>query len=152
MKVETATKSDANEILDLQKVAYLSEAKIYDDYSIPPLVQTVDELMEEFSNHTFYVVRFADKIIASISIRIEDQVANIGRLIVSPEKQGAGIGGALLDYAETANPDAQAFELFTGHKSEKNLAIYHHKGYQVIRHQKINDNLIFVHMRKLNRS
>jgi ribosomal protein RSM22 (predicted rRNA methylase) len=35
--IERATIKDAEEILDLQKLAYKSEAEIYNDYAIPPL-------------------------------------------------------------------------------------------------------------------
>ena len=44
---------DAEEILDLQKLAYISEAELYDDYSIPPLVQTRQDIRDEFGNHIF---------------------------------------------------------------------------------------------------
>ena len=40
MIVKRASFEDAKEILDLQKLAYVSEAEIYNDYSIPPLTQT----------------------------------------------------------------------------------------------------------------
>jgi len=36
--IERATISDAEEILALQKLAYRSEAEIYHDFNIPPLV------------------------------------------------------------------------------------------------------------------
>jgi hypothetical protein len=40
--IEEATVSDAEEILALQKLAYQSEAEIYNDFGIPPLVQTLE--------------------------------------------------------------------------------------------------------------
>jgi len=151
MQIEIATELDAEEILELQKKAYLSEAEIYCDYSIPPLTQTIQELKTEFKSHSFYVARMKSKIVGSVNIRIENSIGHIGRIIVSPEKQGEGIGGKLLSYAEKANSNVRAYELFTGHKSEKNLAIYHHKGYREFSREKINDNLTFIHMRKPNK-
>ncbi len=41
MEIERAIISDAEEILSLQKLAYRSEAEIYNDFNIPPLVQTL---------------------------------------------------------------------------------------------------------------
>jgi hypothetical protein len=40
MIIEQAGVEDAGEILRLQKLAYQSEARIYNDYTIPPLLQT----------------------------------------------------------------------------------------------------------------
>jgi hypothetical protein len=40
MKVEVAKTSDAIEILEVQIRSYQSEAEIYNDYSIAPLVET----------------------------------------------------------------------------------------------------------------
>ena len=44
---------DAEEILELQKLAYQSEAVIYNDWSIPPLTETFEEIRAEFSKYTF---------------------------------------------------------------------------------------------------
>ncbi len=58
MKIEEAGEEDAADILDLQRLAYQSEARLYDDYLIPPLTQTldemkgdIDELFELFTGH-----------------------------------------------------------------------------------------------------
>jgi len=44
MIIEPASIEDASEILSLQKVCYQSEAEIYRDYNIPPLIQTLEEI------------------------------------------------------------------------------------------------------------
>ena len=44
MIIGQASVKDAAEILALQKLAYRSEAEIYDDYTIPPLTQTLEEM------------------------------------------------------------------------------------------------------------
>ena len=41
MSIEQATIEDAQEILALQKLAYTSEAEIYNDFTILPLHQTL---------------------------------------------------------------------------------------------------------------
>ena len=51
--IESADPDAAEEILDMQKLAYISEAELYDDYSIPPLVQTRQDIRDEFGNHIF---------------------------------------------------------------------------------------------------
>jgi len=39
MEIIKAEIADAGKILEIQKIAYLSEARRYDDYEIPPLVK-----------------------------------------------------------------------------------------------------------------
>lgn len=43
VEIFQATFEDAVEILDLQKLAYQSETQIYDDWTIPPLLQTIEK-------------------------------------------------------------------------------------------------------------
>ena len=44
-----AAVEDAAEILAVQQAAYQSEAKMYQDWSIPPLTQTLAELQQELA-------------------------------------------------------------------------------------------------------
>jgi len=53
IQIERANLEDAAEILALQKLAYLSEARIYDDFTIPPLLQTLEETVAEFDTQVF---------------------------------------------------------------------------------------------------
>jgi hypothetical protein len=48
-----ANPEDAREILALQKVAYQSEARLYDDWTIPPLTQTESQIEAEFESKVF---------------------------------------------------------------------------------------------------
>jgi len=45
--------------------------------------------------------------------------------------------------------EARRFELFTGHKSERNIALYRKLGYRVVRSEKISENLSLVYMQKV---
>jgi hypothetical protein len=48
-----ASLEDAAQILALQKVAYQSEAALYNDWTIPPLTQTLPQLEAEFDTRFF---------------------------------------------------------------------------------------------------
>jgi hypothetical protein len=64
--MKNATKAlfkDAAVILELQKLAFQSEAQFYDDFCIPPLTQTLDELTKDFAEKTFLKVEIQDKIV-----------------------------------------------------------------------------------------
>jgi len=68
-------------------------------------------------------------------------------LIVHPEYQNKGIGKKLMAAVEKCFKRVR-YELFTGHQSEKNLALYEKLGYKRFREEKINDGLRFVYLEK----
>ena len=47
MIIKRAITLDAKEILALQKLAYISEAEIYNDFTIQPLHETLNEITSE---------------------------------------------------------------------------------------------------------
>lgn len=148
--IEKATTEDAEEILELQKLAYISEAEIIDDFTIPPLHQTTDEILSEFDNQVFIKIEHKGRIIGSVRCRLENGTCHIGKLIVHPDHQNHGVGTRLLQGAENQFPDAGRYELFTSSKSEKNLHIYEKCGYRPFKRKVISDKLTLVFLEKIN--
>lgn len=149
MLIETANVNDAQEILSLQKLAYQSEAKIYDDFQIPPLVETLDELKMNFKSHIILKAKFDGKIIGSVRILEKDGTCHVGRLIVYPDFQNQGIGTKLLLEIEHICPACNRFELFTGDKSIKNIHLYEKLGYKAFKTERVTDNLKLVFLEKV---
>ena len=148
--IEKASIENAEEILSLQKIAYVSEAKIIDDFTIPPLHQTLEEIQSEFRHQIFLKVELNDAIIGSVRTFLEGKTCYIGKLIVHPKNQNTGIGKKLLHAAEKQFPDAERYELFTGQKSKRNLYIYEKNGYQIFKNIKISEKLSMVFLEKIN--
>lgn len=123
--IEQAGVEDAQEILDLQKLAYQREAAIYGEYEIPPLIQTLNEIRDDFQNQVFLKAAIDGRIIGSVRGHIRQRTCYVGRLIVHPEFQNQGIGTRLLMEIERTFRQAERFELFTGHRSERNLYLCH---------------------------
>jgi len=105
--IKDAATEDAGEILSLQKLAYQSEAKIYNDWSLPALTQTLDSLIAEFSESLILKGTIDNKIIASVRAMINCGTCEIGRLIVHPEHQNKGIGTELLNAIEKRHPNIE---------------------------------------------
>lgn len=148
MKIEDATIADAEQILELQKLAYISEAEIYTDYNIPPLIQTLEEIIREFDEQLFLKATIDNIIIGSVRAYFQNGSCFIGRLIVHPDHQNRGIGTKLMCEIENRFNHANRFELFTGHRSEQNIKFYQKLGYNIMGIEQINDNLKFVYMEK----
>jgi ribosomal protein S18 acetylase RimI-like enzyme len=88
------------------------------------------------------------KIIGSVRGVRNGDTCEIGRLIVHPGVQGRGIGTRLMQEIEGSFTGAARFELFTGHKSERNIRLYQKLRYTVFRTERISDNLQLVFMEK----
>ena len=146
MIIEKATVSDAEELLALQKLAYRSEAEIYNDFSIPPLVQTLESMEEDFKNHLFLKAVMDGRIVGSVRANAKEGTCHIGRLVVHPDFQNRGIGTRLMDEIEKIFSGGKRFELFTGDKSERNLRLYQKRGYRIFKTATITDrtNVIFL--------
>ena len=148
VKVEIASVKDAEEIFQLQKLAYISEAEIYNDYTIPPLVQPVEETIEAFKTYTILKAVHQGKIIGSVRGELTDNYVYVGRLMVHPDYQNQGLGTRLMLAIEAAFPQAKKFTLGTGHLSERNLSLYHKLGYRDISSEVENDSLTIVRLEK----
>ena len=141
--------SDAAEILELQKVAYQKEAVLYDDWTIPPLTQTLNQIKKEFGEMIFLKVCDSGRLIGSVRASMHDGTCNIGRLIVHPDFQRKGAGARLMLEIETEFPSARRFELFTGSRSEGNIRLYERLGYRIFRTDRLSPRVELVFMEKL---
>lgn len=147
--IEQAGVEDAQEILDLQKLAYQSESTIYGEYGIPPLTQTLNEIRGDFQSQVFLKAAIDGRIIGSVRGHIRHRTCYVGRLIVHPKLQNQGIGTRLLMEIERTFGQAERFELFTGHRSERNLYLYHKLGYRPFKSEQATDSLTIVYLEKV---
>lgn len=147
--VVRAEKEDLKEILDLQYLAYQSEAALFGNQDIPPLKETLSELEEEFANGIVLKMVSEDgKIIGSVRSYAKDKTAYIGKLMVHPDFRGKGYGSKLLREIERYYADTR-YELFTSTRSVDNIRLYEKLGYKIFDEKKITDELVFVYMEKM---
>ena len=136
------------EILKIQKLAFHGQAILYDDFTLPPLVQKLEELIQDFKTHSFLKALYTGKIVGAVRGCAEGDTCCISRLIVHPDYQNIGIGKKLMHAIENKFSGAQRYELFTGHKSEKNLILYRRLGYCKYKEKAQSDNVTLICMRK----
>ena len=148
MEIIPANIKDAEQILGLQKLAYQSEAAIYQDFGISPLIQTIEDIRGQFEGHTFLKAIDGKSIIGSVRACSDNGSCFIGRLIVHPEWQGKGVGTRLMNAIEVHFPNVQRYELFTGTKSERNMALYKKLGYKPFKEEAVDESHSLVFMEK----
>ena len=148
MNIIKADKGDLSEILDLQYLAYQSEARLFNNEDIPPLKQTLVDVENEYQRGIILKALDEDKnIIGSVRAYCDNGTVYIGKLMVHPSKQGQGIGTQLLLEMEKQYPK-QRYELFTSTRSEKNIALYKKLGYKIFDEEQVTEELRFVYMEK----
>lgn len=147
-RIERAGLEDAPTILGLQKLAYESEARLYQDWNLPPLRQTLDSLRAEFESNCVLKALADGRVVGSVRAREVDGVCHVGRLVVSPELQGRGLGTRLMRAIEAEFPGAGRFELFTGSRSTANIRLYERLGYQRSREQVLSPAVTLVFLEK----
>ncbi len=167
-----ADKSDAPEVLALQKVAYQSEAELYGDDSLPALQQTLQDLENDFERRPqreatvlgerssgdngasdsdriiFLKAVVNGKIIGSVRGYAVDDTAHLSRLIVHPYFRRRGIGLRLLAEIEQAFPEVSRLEAFTGHQSKRNLHQLGQRGYTTFKTEAFTPAITWVYLQK----
>ena len=148
IRIDRAAADDAAEILELQKLAYQSEARLYDDWNLPPLQQSLESMRAELASSIVLKALVADRLVGSVRAREARGTCHVGRLIVAPPLQGHGIGTRLMYSIEASFPAAQRFELFTGSRSEDNIRLYERLGYRRSREEVVSPAVTLVYMEK----
>ena len=148
MIITKANQYDLPLILELQYLAYQSEAKQFNDSNIPPLKQTLQDVQAEYQKGIVLKALDEDKtIIGSVRAYKENDTVYVGKLIVHPAWQRKGIGTKLLLEVECEYPN-QRYELFTSTRSSNNIRLYERLGYKKFKEKVITDELHFVYLEK----
>lgn len=147
ISITNAKEQDLKEILELQYLAYQSEAKLFGSMDIPPLKQTLQEVKEEYQKGIVLKAIEGDRIIGSVRVACKEGTAYIGKLIVHPKYQRRGIGTQLLFEVERILPNMR-YELFTSTRSRDNIALYEKVGYRKFKEKEVKGELSFVYLEK----
>lgn len=148
--ISIASESDLEAILDLQKEAFYDVAKAENNFNIMPMVQTLDEMTEEFKEKTFMKYVADDSIVGSVRAFIDSEGScHIGRLIVKPEYQKKGIGTELMGVVEKYCSAAKKFTIFTSKSSVSTIRLYTKLGFAIVNEVE-EDNTIMVIMEKIH--
>jgi len=131
LDVRTAVPADAGELLTLQLACWVEEARANPGTDIPPLRETLEDVSAWLGEWTTFVVRSAGRLVGAVRGRLVGDTWDVGRLMVTPDLRGRGLGRWLLARAEAAAPpDTRRLSLFTGAGSAANLRMYQRAGYR----------------------
>ena len=151
VRIVDALRGDAEAILALQKLAYEREARRYNDWTIPPLVESVDAVRRQIAEHVVLKALVDGRLVGSARGVATAGICEVCRLSVDPALQRRGIGSALIAAIEARFPAIDAFELFTGDRSIENLRLYERHGYVETHRTPVSPAVSLVYLRKARR-
>ncbi|MEN0130838.1 MAG: GNAT family N-acetyltransferase [Brevundimonas sp.] len=141
---------EAGELLTLRRAAFVTEAQQYGDPHIPPLTQTLDELVADLQADGVITLAgwHGHRMVGSIRVLVEGSKATLGRFAVAPDLQGQGFGTQLLLAILPYLPDGiEEVWVFTGRDSVQNIALYAKHGYEH-QHDQTAGDLTYAFLRK----
>lgn len=115
------------ELYELQRAAYLVEAKLIHFYDIPPLKETIAELTE--CDEIFLGYFEKNELAGALSYTIDGHELSICRMIVHPNYFRKGIAQKLLHAVEKRNGDISIFKVATGKENLPARALYLKNGF-----------------------
>ncbi|GAB6119009.1 GNAT family N-acetyltransferase [Dysgonomonas termitidis] len=150
MNIPKATIFDLPDILELQKTAFCPVANLLDNTEIQPMIQTYDELLQEFNKGIILKYAQDHEIVGSVRAYVDkENVCHVGKLIVHPNYQNKGIGKALMVEIEKKFTTCSRYLLFTGEITPNTLYLYTKLGYREV--CRTCDSACMIIMEKSNR-
>lgn len=130
IEITRAAPADAAELLVLQRCCWVDEAIANDRLDLPALLESEAEVRSDLRTWSTWCVRSGGRLVGSVRARLDADTWEIGRLMVAPDHRRTGLGRRLLGFAEAQAPDgATVATLFTGERSDRNIALYQKSGY-----------------------
>ena len=149
-KIETINIQEvkiANEILGLQKASYKLEAELINYYELPPLKETVEDLIN--SKELFLAYKLDNAIYGILSFEILNDTIDICKLFVSPNYINKGIGSKLLKKLEAEYNNIKIFIVQTGLKNTSGMNFYKKHNFNLIQVIKMSDGLEIAKLQKI---
>lgn len=125
----------AQKIWILQQAAYRVEAQIIGWNDLPPLRETVADLMN--SGETFACYVEAGELAGVISFKREDGIVDIHRMMVHPDHFRKGIARKLLQHVEATQKDWQRIIVSTGALNEPAAQLYVRHGFVLVEEKEV---------------
>ncbi|WP_433748312.1 GNAT family N-acetyltransferase [Falsibacillus pallidus] len=127
-KVNIKDRSIAEQVLPIQLASYQIEADIIQFYDIPPLKETIEDLMNVKEEFLAY---YDNGALAGLLSYEEDGPSSITicRMMVHPDFHRKGIASALIEELFALTSDCEQWKVTTGAKNEPAKKLYLKHGF-----------------------
>jgi ribosomal protein S18 acetylase RimI-like enzyme len=135
----------AKELISLQRRAYAVEAELIGYDRLPPLVETVQDLMG--SALTVLAAVESDALVGLLGYTLSDGVVDVDRIAVDPGRFRRGHARRLLDALHERHPACDVV-VSTGADNAPAIALYESLGYLRVGQRTVADTLAVVDFRR----
>jgi GNAT superfamily N-acetyltransferase len=154
LRLEKATNSDAQAILEIQFKAFMPLLEKYKDYHTNPANETVERVITRINNPDggFYKILYDNALVGAICVFWREKTQFwISPMFILPEYQGKGIAQKAIHLIEELFPQATSWELRTILQEERNCYLYEKIGYKRLEDWKhsLNEKATLVHYIKV---
>jgi ribosomal protein S18 acetylase RimI-like enzyme len=143
-----ATTEQAPTILAIQKRAFEPEARLCDNWEIPPMTETLEAVLEHIVSATVLTAWIGPQLVGAARGILAGGVCTIRGVCIEPAHQGRRIGTMLLAAMERAHPTASRFELMTNSLMPRNVRFYERHGYRITELRPFADRIVLACMSK----
>lgn len=126
-KIDITDPKIAEEVLSVQLPSYQVEAELIGFHDIPPLKDTVSTLQRCGEN--FYGCYVDGELGGVISIKVEEELIDIHRLMVHPKHFRKGIAKRLLEFIGSDGEGEGKLIVSTGSKNAPAIYLYEKSGF-----------------------
>lgn len=129
LQIREAIPEDSEDLKSCMESAYASYQNRLGGERLPPM--DVDYSLE-IKNYPTWVIESKASIVGGLIMAFENNEASIANIAVAPDSQGQGIGGALLNFAESTakENDFTELHLVTHVLLSENISLYKHLGWE----------------------
>ncbi|MGZ4160248.1 MAG: GNAT family N-acetyltransferase [Neobacillus sp.] len=122
-------------LYELQKASYLVEASLIGFFGIPPLKESLEELME--CDETFLGYFEGKELTGALAYTIDEEELTICRMFVHPNHFRKGIAKKLLSVLEEIHPELPVLKVSTGKDNLPAKRLYFKNGFQLVRDMEV---------------
>lgn len=142
----TTSREAATQMWQLQQAAYRVEAELIGWGDLPPLRETIEQLME--SEETFVTYIEEGELAGALSYQKMGDQLDIHKMIVDPKHFRKGIARQLLIHLETIYSDVKTIVVSTGARNEPAVQLYLRHGYELTGTKEVAPGLELAFFRK----
>ncbi|MBS4211504.1 GNAT family N-acetyltransferase [Neobacillus rhizophilus] len=136
----------ANDLYNLQRSAYLVEARIVGFDDIPPLKESFEEFL--ISGESFLGFFEMGELTGAVSFETEGKELTICRMVVDPKHFRKGIAEKLLNAVEDIDQNIQVFKVSTGKDNQPAKNLYQKNGFKLVEDMEAAPGFFISHFEK----
>lgn len=144
--IEITNRDTAKKVLELQKESYQVEAEYIGTSDIPPLKETLEELMS--CGETFIGYFDAGTLAGVLSYKVDEKLIDIHRVMVHPSFFRRGIAKDLVCYLEIMHLSAAEVIVSTGAKNLPAVRLYLKLGFEKMEEVLLGGHVLVANFKK----